>query len=367
MELWRSSRSNNATFEQLRNSLELLGRVDLCDLVESRSPTTLSPRSSNSGSFHISDQKPDEAVNLNSLLESENLHNHEESKFEFPEPSISQETSSNMKEAGQDVSGIMDSPLLVESPVDDSFEREPPFGNPPYEGDSQNEEIIATESEKRDYDMDALMQNVIDQYPYTEEDSPAHEEEPIAVANECQVEESPDVLEDSGSNKIVHPCPKLEVCDELLVTEIRNIDEKKDINVECLNEVNEEKISDNSKVGILEEKPADNEQYCPPVPNGDCIRSHGESPVSRSVDENSNLDRNDKVGSIQISAEISAESRTVVTDEVVSDKSHATLKDTEDTDIIRQMFGGDQSVMAFFDTPKQTDDEEGTKKGVTFI
>eukprot|EP00794_Sanderia_malayensis_P012076 gene12077-13320_t len=345
LELWRSSRGADATFEKLGNALESIGRRDLCDLVESRSPTALSPRNKKFEFLQQTDQKPKEAIDLNELMTSEN-NNNNNNKFEFHDSDLNKQIALQQG----DLSAIVDSPLLMESSVDDVSGRE----SPSMECD---EEVSIEEMQRvhdNTFDFDELMQNVIGQHPH-EDEAAMNVEERVEAAQQQDVEEQPphDLEEEqTPMQEAAIKKPQIEISDEIIMSEERKQDETPEIDVQCLSEIEDQDF----KSEILDQ--------CPPVVNGNCIRLTGGTPVLiESTDENSNVSDKDRLNT-QVSAQLSNDTQTMVINEVAPDttKSHAT--DQESDDIIRQMFGADQSVMAFFDAPQK---EDGDQNGVTFI
>ncbi|XP_065062598.1 ankyrin-3-like isoform X3 [Rhopilema esculentum] len=85
LELWRSTRGEDASFEVLRDALEQTGRGDLCDLVECKSPVALPPRRIHDNPSVSRDTKPVEAISLDSVFTSEKRAGATEGfRFDFP-------------------------------------------------------------------------------------------------------------------------------------------------------------------------------------------------------------------------------------------------------------------------------------------
>ena len=321
LELWRSTRGEDASFEVLRDALEQTGRSDLCDLVECKSPVALSPRRIHDNSAVSRDTKPDEAISLNSVLTSEKRADAPEGfRFDFP-------TNDNRK---NEASAMDVGPVICEQGL-----RIDTQGNL---GQNGNEEQITEqfmERDKSEIDFQELMGNdeqFYDAYePTVAEDSTTRGERaanvPINVKKDSscegvvELEEKPQLImqkkdicnEDTFEEAIVN-----DVQCKIVINEFDFMEE----NAEGQQGLNEENVA---KLGPPEQK-----------------------------DENSNVDA-------------FADGRADAP--LMNGDAHDGTSQPENEDVIKRMFAGEQSVLDFFDTPQKIVDDNADEigGGVTFV
>ena len=343
LELWRSTKGEDANVENLRNAVETIGRGDICELIEGRSPTTLSPR----GSYHGSVEKfSNNGIDFNDVLTSEKRESSSDIvHFEFSNTETVNNTNSEPKQKLSSMERVVppvDFDLLVESPVDEipyenPFEGRSPVGDASVNANS-DEEPIAEQSffvKNPEINFEELRNHTSEEKEifgsyepqkseeYTQKDDiyPREEDTPINSPDE--------VTPDKG----VYLDLNREPCEEDSFQESRVSDVHCRIsNDEFLfMESGEQKTS--SKSGIS--------------PNGDAKKSS--FPVDKKdpsfADENSNLN-------VTINSEV--DKQDVI---LTNGDAHDDHDSVESEDVIKKMFAGEQSVLAFFDAPtKVTED-----------
>lgn len=100
LELWRTTKGDDASFENLINALETIGRNDLCKLAECQSPVALSPcntRLSTNGG------KPDGELNFDKVLTSEKQEGSSERDFTRENSALDNRKTINSKRGGEGV------------------------------------------------------------------------------------------------------------------------------------------------------------------------------------------------------------------------------------------------------------------------
>ena len=338
-------------------------------------------------------------MNHNSLLTTEKESDDTEiSRFEFPD-------SHSSPVNDRDKSDAFPVYPAKQSLFDDSSEQDPAV-DAEHSDILVNSEVIPSEDDhelqeshkttSNDIDFGDLMQQMVDKYPYMEEDSQHEEEVPIQPACDQQVEtcpeEFPDISEtlaESGNGS--GPMP--EVCEETPVAEMHKEDAARERFFEGMDSLDNENgvvcldVNDQGdekpgpvndiviEAGVIE---------LPVINNGSAAitidspmheesqKSAIESPHNGGpkhiMDINRNLNNSE---TFTVNTEITSETRITAVDGTVTEETTRTTLNEEKGggDFIKSMFAGDQSVLAFFDTPKVVadDTEDKDQKAVTFI
>eukprot|EP00112_Aurelia_sp_Birch-Aquarium-sp1_P016636 Seg379.4 transcript_id=Seg379.4/GoldUCD/mRNA.D3Y31 product="hypothetical protein" protein_id=Seg379.4/GoldUCD/D3Y31 len=330
LEQWRSSKDEDANFENLRNAVEMVGRGDLCELIESRSPTTLSPRGSHHGSI---EKFANEGIDFNEVLTSEKRESSSDIvHFEFPDAVTVNNTKNEPRlqlSSMERVVPPVDFDLLVESPVDD-FSSENPFeGRSPVDDDSvntnNNEEPIAEQSffiKNPEINFDELRNRTSEEEEFLDSYEP-HSMEITQKADSYPKDEDSPVDSPDGIPPVEGIAIDLnrELCKEDSFQESRVSD------VHC-------KMS-NDEFHFMEsvKETATDKSGMPP--NGDAkkLSIRVDEKDASFADENSNLN--------------------VIKQDVIltNGDAHDDHDSVESEDVIKKMFAGEQSVLAFFDAP----------------
>ena len=339
LELWRSTKGEDANVENLRNAVETIGRGDLCELFEGRSPTTLAPRGSHPGSV---ERFANEGIDFNDVLTSEKRESSSDIvHFEFSDTETVNNTKNEPKQQLSSMERVVppvDFDLLVESPVDEIPSESPFEGRPPVDDASVNannsEEPIAEQSffvKNPEINFDELRNHTSQEEEFVGSYEPQKSEECTQKDDICPREEDSPI--NSPDDKGIYLELNREPCKEDSFQESRVSD------VHCRMSKDEFLFMES-----VEQKTTDKSGISP---NGDAKKSSfrvGEKDASF-ADENSNLN-------VTINSEV--DKQDVI---LTNGDAHDDHDSVESEDVIKKMFAGEQSVLAFFDAPtKVTED-----------
>jgi len=318
LELWRSAKGDGASFENLRNALESIGRGDLCDLVECRSPVTLTPRRINS----IGD-KHDESITLHKgLISKKNVFDRSPIAFSI-DAEVGEETNADVNSTTwiEAESGLG---AEISSDSTDNFYEET-FVEHKIEGGNENDlhELLNSLSGHDDLSGDDYSAILEPEKGEENESHQLHEED----------DEKPSTFAyNEFEEEVRRVIPTRDVCTEEQAVE-HVIDD-----VQC-------RITD-EEFGFMNEI---NEASSDVDSNNLVVNCNTEEEVTVSRDENSN------VGSSQ-----------GVYASVPVDNGNSNGDTQDSDDVIKRLFAGEQSVLAFFDTPQKTA-ENNDLNPVTFV
>ena len=316
LELWRSSKGDGASFENLRNALDSIGREDLCDLVECRSPVTLTPRRINSFGEHH-----DDSITLHEGLTSKK-NVYDRSPIAFPIDTEVEETNADASPTAR-IEAESDLGAQNNSDSTDNFY-----------GETFVERKIAERSQT---DLYELLNNLSrhenmsgDEYSAILEPENVEKNESHQVREED--DEKPSTFNDDEIEEVRRVIPTGDICREEQAVE-HVIDD-----VLC-------RITD-EEFGFMNE----NEEASSDVESSSlAVNCKSEEEITVSRDENSN------VGLCQdVDASVPVD----------NGNSNGDTQDSDD--VIKRLFAGEQSVLAFFDTPQKTA-ENNDLNPVTFV
>ena len=281
-------------------------------MVECRSPVTLSPRSSHSGSVKdFGERKPEEAVNLDGILTAEKqIYGHEKSQFEFPV--------SMKPEVGAKVNSDVDAVSRADSTVD--------FGE---------EAIVESKlvAERKDTNLHDLMNNLSGEEEFFDTVESLHvEENKGGNLRDAKTDERDIVVTDDEikeEKRVLRPGKDKCEEDEYQETVVND--------VHC-------KVFDDDFAFMREEKQ---------IVSGD---SSNAADSSASLEENSvSRDENSNFGLVPEESPAIALANGNAADETQGSN-----------DMIKKMFAGEQSVLAFFDTPEKAKESDEIRN-ITFV
>ena len=288
-------------------------------MVECRSPVALSPRSSKSGFPFFNDKPRVKPMNLDEVLTSaENTISSEKSSIENPvDTEIKKEVKSDICVTDQEKT---DSYPGVENKVE---------GSKGFDEEALFEQKV--EGGRNEVDLQNLINSLSGDEFFDTIGTENFEKSNTLDLNQPEVDDKPNVLADDDiEEEVDFVRPVKDLCDEEQARETVVSD------VHC-------KITDNEFDFMQEDKQIVSNSF-----NG-AMSNDSPDDVRLSTDENSN------VGSFQ-----GEHADIVVANGNASDETQET------EDVIKRMFAGEQSVLAFFDTSQKTT-ESNDLSPVTFV